>query len=164
MSLATLWREPPFPIKRADISTSFRSSGASCTVRPNPFDGGGNCFTCQSEQSYFQHIYKELFGCSVVTDMINRRLEYAKYLLQNSSLSIAAISKMCGNENDTHFMRQFKCFVGVTPNQSGRDDKQQQLVPRFKRWGTVAAGPRREYLDSVTSIIRSRSPRRLLHS
>ena len=68
-------------------------------------------------KSYFQHIYKELFGCSVVTDMINGRLEYAKYLLQNSSLSIAAISKMCGYENDTHFMRQFKCFVGVTPNQ-----------------------------------------------
>ncbi len=68
-------------------------------------------------KSYFQHIYKELFGCSVVSDMINGRLEYAKYLLQNSSLSIAAISKMCGYENDTHFMRQFKRFVGVTPSQ-----------------------------------------------
>ncbi|KRE32646.1 helix-turn-helix domain-containing protein [Paenibacillus sp. Soil522] len=67
-------------------------------------------------KSYFQHIYKELFGCSVVSDMINGRLEYAKYLLQNSSLSIAAISKMCGYENDTHFMRQFKRFVGVTPS------------------------------------------------
>lgn len=68
-------------------------------------------------KSYFQHIYKELFGCSVVSDIINSRLEYAKYLLENSSLSIAAISKMCGYENDTHFMRQFKRFVGVTPSQ-----------------------------------------------
>lgn len=68
-------------------------------------------------KSYFQHIYKELFGCSVVSDIINSRLEYAKYLLENSSLSIAAISKMCGYENETHFMRQFKRFVGVTPSQ-----------------------------------------------
>jgi AraC family transcriptional regulator of arabinose operon len=68
-------------------------------------------------KSYFQHIYKEIFGCSVVSDIINSRLEYAKYLLGNSSLSIAAISKMCGYENDTHFMRQFKRFVGVTPSQ-----------------------------------------------
>lgn len=68
-------------------------------------------------KSYFQHIYKEIFGCSVVSDIINSRLEYTKYLLGNSSLSIAAISKMCGYENDTHFMRQFKRFVGVTPSQ-----------------------------------------------
>ena len=68
-------------------------------------------------KSYFQHIYKDLFGCSVVSDMINSRLEYAKYLLGNSSLSVSAISKMCGYENDTHFMRQFKRFVGITPSQ-----------------------------------------------
>ncbi|MEI0735875.1 AraC family transcriptional regulator [Paenibacillus sp. JTLBN-2024] len=48
--------------------------------------------------------------------MINGRLEHAKYLLDNSSLPIAAIAKMCGYENDTHFMRQFKKFVGETPS------------------------------------------------
>jgi AraC family transcriptional regulator of arabinose operon len=68
-------------------------------------------------KSYFQHIYKELFGCSVVSDMIYSRLEYAKYLLKNSSLSVSAIAKMCGYENDTHFMRQFKRFEGITPSQ-----------------------------------------------
>ncbi len=68
-------------------------------------------------KSYFQHLYKELFGCSVVSDIINSRLEYAKYLLGNSSLPVAAISKMCGYDNDTHFMRQFKRFVGVRPSQ-----------------------------------------------
>lgn len=72
-------------------------------------------------KSYFQHIYKELFGCSVVSDIISGRLELAKYLLENSSLSIAAISRMCGYENDTHFMRQFKKFIGVTPSQYKAD-------------------------------------------
>jgi AraC family transcriptional regulator, arabinose operon regulatory protein len=68
-------------------------------------------------KSYFQHVYKELFGCSVLQDMINGRLELAKYLLDNSSLSVTAISRMCGYENDTHFMRQFKKFIGTTPSQ-----------------------------------------------
>lgn len=66
-------------------------------------------------KSYFQHLYKELFGCSVITDIINGRLEYAKYLLQNSSLSVSSVSEQCGYEHETHFMRQFKKFVGVTP-------------------------------------------------
>lgn len=67
-------------------------------------------------KSYFQHIYKELFGCSVMTDMINGRLEYAKYLLINTQLSVAEIAKLCGYENETHFMRQFKKFVGMRPS------------------------------------------------
>jgi AraC family transcriptional regulator, arabinose operon regulatory protein len=71
-------------------------------------------------KSYFQHTYKELFGCSVITDIINGRLEYARYLLDNSSSSIAQIAKMCGYENETHFMRQFKKFTGVTPSQYKR--------------------------------------------
>ena len=68
-------------------------------------------------KSYFQHLYRDLFGCSVVTDMINGRLEYAKYLLRHSAYSVSAIAAMCGYEHDTHFMRQFKKFVGVTPGQ-----------------------------------------------
>lgn len=66
-------------------------------------------------KSYFQHMYKELFGCSVMFDMINGRLEYAKYLLAHTQLPVAEIAKLCGYENETHFMRQFKKFVGVTP-------------------------------------------------
>ncbi|MGO4108248.1 helix-turn-helix transcriptional regulator [Paenibacillus sp. YAF4_2] len=68
-------------------------------------------------KSYFQHLYKDIFGCSVVTDMINGRLELAKYLLKNSSLTVSAIAARCGYEHETHFMRQFKKFVGQTPSQ-----------------------------------------------
>lgn len=68
-------------------------------------------------KSYFQHLYKDMFGCSVVGDMIHGRLEYAKYLLQNSALSVSSIAETCGYEHDTHFMRQFKKFAGVTPGQ-----------------------------------------------
>ncbi|MNN42053.1 Arabinose operon regulatory protein [compost metagenome] len=68
-------------------------------------------------KSYFQLIYKKLFGCSVISDLIHARLDYAKYLLKNSPFSVTTIAKKCGYENNTHFMRQFKKFVGVTPSQ-----------------------------------------------
>jgi len=66
-------------------------------------------------KSYFQHVYKQFFGVSVMADIIRGRLEYAQYLLVNSRLSVAEISVICGYDNDTHFMRQFKKFIGVTP-------------------------------------------------
>ncbi|CAI6049012.1 AraC family transcriptional regulator [Cohnella sp. JJ-181] len=66
-------------------------------------------------KSYFQHSYKQFFGVPVMTDMIAARLEYAKYLLKNSRLSVAEVASLCGYDNDTHFMRQFKKYVRVTP-------------------------------------------------
>lgn len=66
-------------------------------------------------KSYFQHIYSELFGCSVMRDIINARLEHAKYLLDHTELSVSQIANSCGYENDTHFMRQFKKFIGISP-------------------------------------------------
>lgn len=66
-------------------------------------------------KSYFQHIYKELFHTSVMSDMIQARLEHAKYLLDHSEHSITHIASLCGYDNETHFMRQFKRYVGVSP-------------------------------------------------
>lgn len=68
-------------------------------------------------KSYFQHLYKELFGVSVMTDIINGRVDYAGYLLNHTELSVTAIASMCGYDNDTHFMRQFKKVTGRTPSQ-----------------------------------------------
>ncbi|HZG85917.1 AraC family transcriptional regulator [Paenibacillus sp.] len=68
-------------------------------------------------RSHFQSIYKELFGVPVMRDVIQTRLEYAMYLLENSSDSIGDIARSCGYENDVHFMRQFKKYIHVTPSQ-----------------------------------------------
>lgn len=65
--------------------------------------------------SYFQHLYKALFHCSCRQDIITARLNLAKYYLTTSDMSVREISDFCGYENDLHFMRQFKKFVGVTP-------------------------------------------------
>lgn len=65
--------------------------------------------------SYFQHIYKELFGVSVMQDIIKSRIDYACYLLQNNYDSITDIAFRCGYENKEHFTRQFKLVTGYTP-------------------------------------------------
>lgn len=67
--------------------------------------------------SYFQHIYKELFGVSVKHDLINSRIERARYLLSIDVDSVASIAEMCGYENVEHFIRQFKTITGMTPSQ-----------------------------------------------
>ena len=67
--------------------------------------------------SYFQHLYKQFFHCSCSQDIINARLLLARYYLTSSDMSIRNLADFCGYENELHFMRQFKKFVGMTPSQ-----------------------------------------------
>lgn len=64
--------------------------------------------------SHFQHLYKQFFGISCQQDIINARLELAKYYLANSNMSVSGLAGFCGYESDLHFMRQFKKFTGMT--------------------------------------------------
>lgn len=66
-------------------------------------------------KSHFQHLYQEVFGVSVMTDMIAGRMAHACYLLENSTVCVSEIAESCGYANDVHFMRQFKKKMGLTP-------------------------------------------------
>lgn len=66
-------------------------------------------------RSYFQHIYKEVFGVSCISDVINSKIEKAKEILSETSCTVSQVAAMCGYDNEEHFMRQFKKIVGVTP-------------------------------------------------
>lgn len=71
-------------------------------------------------RSYFQHIYREMFGVSCVADVINGKIEKAKEILSETSCTVSQVSAMCGYDNEEHFMRQFKKIVGVTPTKYRR--------------------------------------------
>ena len=71
--------------------------------------------SCMS-RSYFQHLYKSLFGISCINDIINARIAKAKSLLLVSNLKISAIASSCGYKSTEHFIRQFKEKTGQTPN------------------------------------------------
>ena len=67
-------------------------------------------------ESYFQHLYKKIFGTGVMNDVIQSRVEHAKYLLSTTDISIEHISQMCGYNSSSHFMRQFKKETGMRPS------------------------------------------------
>lgn len=74
---------------------------------------------------YFQKLYKAYFGNTFVQDVIQSRMEYAKHFLLVSNYSVKEIAAMCGYNNETFFMKQFKKNVGITPSQY-RDRARQQ--------------------------------------
>lgn len=67
--------------------------------------------------SYFEHTYKKIFGISIMNEIINSRIEYAKFILSTTDIPISRIADMCGYKNDIHFMKQFKSKTGLTPTE-----------------------------------------------
>lgn len=68
-------------------------------------------------RSGFQHLYKKMFGVSVMTDVINGRIDRAKRLLSSTNLTVKEIAERCGYKNEYNFMRQFKEKTGKTPTE-----------------------------------------------
>ena len=58
-------------------------------------------------ESYFQLIYKKLFGISFQQDLILMRVTRARFNLSTSNLSLSQIAEFCGYNNEVHFYRQF---------------------------------------------------------
>ncbi len=71
-------------------------------------------------ESYFMHLYKQFFGVSVVSDVINARVEHGKFLLSATDMTVSAVAFECGYKNDVQFMRQFKSVSGMTPGEYRR--------------------------------------------
>lgn len=67
--------------------------------------------------SYFQHIYSSFFNIPFQKDLIQMRIENAKYVLTTTNLAIKEIADICGYTNEVHFYRQFKQMTGLTPSE-----------------------------------------------
>lgn len=68
-------------------------------------------------QSYFQHLYKKMFQVSCISDLVNARIESAKFRLRRTNLPVNIISECCGYMNEVHFCRQFKKYTGLSPRE-----------------------------------------------
>lgn len=64
--------------------------------------------------SHFQALYKAEFGLSCYEDVLKAKTELAQYYLKNTALSVGEIARLCGYDNEVHFMRQFKKRTGFT--------------------------------------------------
>jgi len=72
--------------------------------------------------SYFEHTYKNVFGVSVINEVISSRIEYAKYMLSTTDVPVGRIAEICGYKSDIHFMKQFKSRTGKTPSQYRKEN------------------------------------------
>ena len=68
-------------------------------------------------ESHFYVLYKKIYGISPTADLINAKINSAKNMLMFKNMLIDDIASNLGYKNTTHFIRQFKAAVGMTPSQ-----------------------------------------------
>jgi AraC-like DNA-binding protein len=70
---------------------------------------------CSLSPNRFMHKFKAQTGLSAMDYIITIRMDKAKDLLANSSLSIKEISNLIGYENPLYFSRLFSKVEGLSP-------------------------------------------------
>ena len=71
--------------------------------------------TVNMSASRLYPVYKKVYGISPMADLINARMDSAKNRLLFTREKVEEIAWSLGYQNVTHFIRQFKKAVGVTP-------------------------------------------------
>ena len=81
--------------------------------------------------SYFSHAFKESFGQSAKSYIIERRIERAKRMMLDGADSLAHIALACGFSDQAHFCRTFGGLMGQTPSRwrRSRQDRPADLPP-----------------------------------
>lgn len=67
--------------------------------------------------AYLSFIFKQQTGQNLIKYITDFRMSKAKELLEQGSMKIVDISKMCGYPNQSYFNRLFKNYYGLTPKQ-----------------------------------------------
>lgn len=71
---------------------------------------------CGISQVYFRRLFQSAFGVSPKEYIIQKRLEYAKKLLQSGSFSVGEVAALCGYAEACHFSREFTKQTGISPS------------------------------------------------
>ena len=74
-------------------------------------------------QYYFSHLFRESTGVSPYRYVIQQRIEKAKRLLTNNSMSISEISLACGFNSQSQMTMHFRRLTGTTPKQYRNSSK-----------------------------------------
>ncbi len=73
---------------------------------------------------YFSRLFKEVTGENFSVHIINYRLKKAKAMLNSTDLKITEISFKVGYQNLSYFSRLYKKYMGITPEDERRKNKQ----------------------------------------
>jgi len=81
---------------------------------------------CSCSLSSFKREFFSLYQTTPGKWLIEKRLEYSRYLLETTGLNIDEVCFESGFENRSHFIRTFKHRYGVTPGRYGAESGQAQ--------------------------------------
>jgi AraC-like DNA-binding protein len=79
---------------------------------------------CGRSLSAFKQEFKDIFHTTPGKWLLEKRLEYSRYLLETTGMSIDEVCMISGFENRSHFNRTFKDRYNLTPAKFGRRSKQ----------------------------------------
>lgn len=69
----------------------------------------------QMSQYYFSHLFKQSMGVSPYQYVLQQRIERSKQLLKQSQLTVAEIALESGFASQTHLLKHFRKFTGMSP-------------------------------------------------
>ena len=69
---------------------------------------------------YLSHAFQKEYGISPITHLSRRRIEESKYLLGNTSHTLAQVSELLGFSSPSYFSQCFRKAEGISPNEYRR--------------------------------------------
>jgi len=75
------------------------------------------CRETNMEKSQFYHYCKLFFQSTPKSELLQARMEKARYLLTNEALQIQQVAQACGFTNMQHFSRYFKEWFHCSPRE-----------------------------------------------
>jgi len=66
---------------------------------------------------YLSRVFRQEYGVSIHEFVTRTRMDLARELLANTNLRVYEIADHCGYENSTYFIKVFKTYTGVTPQE-----------------------------------------------
>ena len=69
---------------------------------------------------YLSHAFQKEYGISPITYLSRRRIEESKYLLGNTSHTLAQVSELLGFSSPSYFSQCFRKAEGISPNEYRR--------------------------------------------
>jgi len=81
------------------------------------------CNELKINKFFLTHLFKENLGEPPIKYLIEKRMTFAKKLLDETNKSIGEVAKDCGYVDVAYFCRIFKKFEGITPLKYRRSEK-----------------------------------------
>ena len=106
-----------FPRKRLiDLVEEFIDSHISEEITPERLCGEFNM-----SRTRFYDLMRQYTGCGIAAFIKQKRLRYAKYLIETTDMTVTRISREAGFSDYNYFRRVFRQHFGISPGKLKKD-------------------------------------------